>query len=134
MEDLKRVRFTQRFSNLKRAFFQLSQAVERSNELFELEKEGLIHRFEYTFELIWKTLKDYLETQEVEAKFPREVVKQAFYYEIIKDGDLWMEMLEKRNLMAHTYDEERFSIVYDLIVTKYYQELKLVYEFLEEKQ
>ena len=126
MEDLKWIRFTQRFSNLKRAFFQLSQAVERSNELSELEKEGLIQRFEYTFELIWKTLKDYLETQEVEAKFPREVVKQAFYYEIIKDGDLWMEMLEKRNLMAHTYDEEQLISVYHSIVTKYYQETKLI--------
>lgn len=133
MEDFKQIRFTQRFSNLKRAFFQLSKAVESSNDLSDLEKEGLIQRFEYTFELSWKTLKDYLETQEVEAKFPREVVKQAFYYDIIKDGDLWMEMLEKRNLMAHTYDEERFLIVYNLIVTQYYQELKLVYEFLEGK-
>jgi len=69
----------------------------------------LIQRFEYTFELAWKTLKDYLEANEVITKFPRDVIKAAFQYELIKDGEVWMDMLEKQNLLAHTYDEKRFN-------------------------
>ena len=82
------IRWRQRFQNFKKVFEQLRDSVLKVDELSDLEKEGMVQRFEYTFELAWKTLKDYLEEQQVNAKFPREVIKQSFHYEIIQDGEI----------------------------------------------
>jgi nucleotidyltransferase substrate binding protein (TIGR01987 family) len=128
------LRWKQRFANFSRAFSQLEQAVSQIDSLSRLEKEGLVQRFEYTFELAWKTLKDYLESQSVDAKFPREVIKQSFFYEIIADGETWMDMLEKRNLMAHTYDENNFLVAVQVIVQSYYPAIKQLYCYLGDKQ
>ena len=129
--NAKEIRWKQRFQNFEKAFLQFDEAVSTIDELSVLEKEGLIQRFEYTFELAWKTLKDFLESQEVEAKFPREVIKKGFQYEIISDGEMWMEMLEKRNLMAHTYDEEIFEKAVSQVVNLFYPEVKKLYEFFK---
>ena len=131
MEEAKVLRWQQRFQNLDRAFGQLTSAVDQISELSDLEKEGLVQRFEYTFELSWKTLKDYLAGNGVEAKFPRDVVKQAFHYEIIGDGEIWMDMLEKRNLIAHTYNEENFKLAVSAIVSGYYPALKQLHNHLK---
>ena len=127
----KSIRWKQRFQNFEKAFLQLESATIKLQSLSDLEKEGLIQRFEYTFELAWKTLKNYLESQNVEAKFPREVIKKGFQYEIIEDGEIWMDMLEKRNLMAHTYDEEIFNEAINQISTLYFSEIKKVFNFFK---
>jgi nucleotidyltransferase substrate binding protein (TIGR01987 family) len=132
--NTKEIRWKQRFQNFEKAFLQFDEAVSTIEKLSVLEKEGLIQRFEYTFELAWKTLKDFLESQEVEAKFPREVIKKGFQYEIISDGELWMEMLEKRNLIAHTYDEEIFEKAVSQVVNLFYPEIKKLYEFFKEQK
>lgn len=74
--------------------------------LSDLEKEGAVQRFEFTVELAWKTLKDYLEHSGVALAqvTPKNVVKQAFSAKIITDGQLWIDMLDCRNLMSHNYD------------------------------
>ncbi|AOY75870.1 nucleotidyltransferase substrate binding protein [Clostridium formicaceticum] len=128
----KEVRWRQRFENFDKAYKQLNAAILDFENLSVLEKEGLIQRFEYTFELAWKTLKDYLEAKEVNAKFPRDVIKAAFHYEVIKDGEVWMDMLEKRNLLAHTYDEERFHFAIKKIKEEYYEAISQVYNYLGE--
>lgn len=127
----KSIRWKQRFQNFEKAFLQLESAIIKLKSLSDLEKEGLIQRFEYTFELAWKTLKDYLESQNVDAKFPREVIKKGFQYEIIEDGEIWMDMLEKRNLMAHTYDEKIFSEAIHQISILYFPEIKKVFDFFK---
>ena len=81
-ENPQDIRWKQRFQNFQNAFMQLDQAVSNVDKLSVLEKEGMVQRFEYTFELAWKTLKDFLEDQNVEAKFPREVIKKAFEYQV----------------------------------------------------
>ncbi len=129
----KTVRWKQRFQNFEKAFQQLTEAVERFGELTDLEKEGMIQRFEFTFELSWKTLKDFLESQNVEAKFPRDVIKEAFHYEIIENGEVWLEMLEIRNLMSHTYDEETFKRTANEIFNRFYIEISRLYQYLKEK-
>lgn len=128
----KEIRWRQRFSNFHKAFNQFEEAINDYEKLSVLEKEGLIQRFEYTFELAWKTLKDYLEAKEVDAKFPRDVIKAAFHYEIIKDGEVWMDMLEKRNILAHTYDEERFNFSLMKIKEEYYVAILQVHNYLGE--
>jgi len=97
----------------------------------ELEIQGIIQSFEFSFELAWKTLKDYLESQGVSASYPREVIKTAFRYEILKDGAIWLEMLEKRNLLAHTYDEKLALDAHTLIRDSYSQELFSVEIFFQ---
>jgi nucleotidyltransferase substrate binding protein (TIGR01987 family) len=127
------IRWRQRFQNFKKAFEQLRDPVLKVDELSDLEKEGMVQRFEYTFELAWKTLKDYLEEQQVNAKFPREVIKQSFHYEIIQDGEIWMDMLEKRNLMAHTYEETIFRDSVQKIANEYFKAISQLYNFLQNK-
>ncbi len=130
----KEIRWKQRFENFEKAFLQLKEAIDRYEHLDDLSKEGLIKRFEYTFELAWKTLKDYLESNGVVAKFPREVLKQAFQAEIIDQGESWIDMLEKRNLLAHTYDEKNFKLALETILTSYYPELIKLYQFFKNEQ
>ncbi len=132
--NAKEIRWKQRFQNFEKAFLQFDEAVSKIDSLSVLEKEGLIQRFEYTFELAWKTLKDFLESQEVEAKFPREVIKKGFQYEIISDGEMWMDMLEKRNLMAHTYDEEIFEKAVSQVVNLFYPEVKKLYDYFKDQK
>ena len=127
----KSIRWKQRFQNFEKALSQLDSAIERLNVLSDLEKEGLVQRFEYSFELAWKTLKDYLESQNVEAKFPRDVIKSGFQYELISDGKIWLEMLEIRNIIARTYDEKILKNSVSEIAFHYYPELKKLYTFLK---
>lgn len=129
----KDIRWKQRFINFEKAFIQLKDAVSRYESLDDLSKEGLIQRFEYTFELAWKTLKDYLESEGVIAKFPREVIKNAFQTELINNGEAWLDMLEKRNLLAHTYDKRNFKEALNTIINLYYPEILNLYDFLNGK-
>lgn len=120
---MKLTRWQQRFENFERTFllFQSSFAEKPLSQFSALEKEGIIQRFEYTFELAWKTLKDYLEHTRlvIEQITPRFVIKQAFAAKIIQDGPTWIEMLEQRNLLSHTYNETVFDKAVTLIATRY---------------
>jgi nucleotidyltransferase substrate binding protein (TIGR01987 family) len=102
-------------------------------KLSVLEKEGMIQRFEYTFELSWKTLKDYLESRGVQVQFPRDIIKEAFSAGIIHDGDIWMDMLDNRNLMSHTYQEEIFREVIDNVHLKYFPAITRLIDYLEKE-
>ncbi|UOQ84697.1 nucleotidyltransferase substrate binding protein [Gracilibacillus salinarum] len=105
MDEMKEIRWKQRFENFEKSFKLLEKYASMSIST-ELERAGIIQFFETTFELAWKLLKDYLEAEGLVAKSPRESIKQAFQAEIIEDGHLWMEALSKRSLTTHTYDQE----------------------------
>ena len=128
----KEIRFKQRFENFQRSYQLLSHAVD-NKQTSDIERAGLIQFFEMTFELSWKTLKDYLESQGFDLKTPKEIFKQAFQTGIIKDGHAWMEALEDRNLMTHTYNEQMSLKVVGLIKEKYYPCIKQLYEYLSVK-
>ncbi len=113
------IRWKQRFSNYIKATDQLTEFIEKK-ELNKFEVQGLIQCFEYTFELAWKTMKDYLQQEGFDVKSPRKTIQTAFQIELIKDGHTWIDALEKRNLMAHTYDEQRAKEAEELIKNKYY--------------
>ncbi len=129
----KEIRWKQRHQNLQRAFAQLQKglALKQPNEI---EKQGIIQSFEFTFELAWKTLKDYLESQQIELSFPRDVIKQAFHHQLISDGDTWLHMLENRNRMAHTYNEVAANAALQLIQEKYFAALQQVVQILNQKK
>lgn len=125
------IRWKQRFQNFEKAFVFLDSALKSPNPN-ELEQAGIVKAYEFTFELAWKTLKDYMEENGVIAKFPREVIKEAFAYHILNDGDFWMDMLNKRNLMTHTYNETKAQLALSLIRNSYFNELQKLYLKLKE--
>jgi nucleotidyltransferase substrate binding protein (TIGR01987 family) len=74
--------------------------------LSDLERQGLIQAFEFTHELAWKTLKDFLQARAVSGLYgSKDTTREAFSQGLIADGELWMEMIRHRNLSTHTYDE-----------------------------
>jgi len=131
MEELD-IRWKQRFTNFGKSYLLLEKAVVKS-ELNEIERAGIVQVFEMTFELAWKTLKDYLVQNDVDVRFPRDVIKESFRYELIKDGETWMDMLEKRNLLSHTFDEATVELVLKLIRGKYFSAISQVYQFFYAK-
>ena len=107
------VRWKQRFNNYRNALKQFEEGV-RATLADRISQEGLIQRFEYTFELAWKCLQDVLQSRGyAEIRGPKPVIEQAFQDGLIADGLLWMEMLKARNEAAHLYDEAVFLRLYD---------------------
>ncbi len=113
MQTPDKPRWLYRFDNYKRAFLLLREAIAimQTRDLTQLEKEGIIQRFEYTWELAWKVLKDYLEYTGIvlDTVTPASVIKAAFAAKLIETGDVWMQALDARNKMAHTYDLKTFE-------------------------
>ena len=102
------IRWKQRLYNYKRAHLQLQNGVAlmRQRELSNLEKQGLVQAFEFTYELAWKMLKEYLSWQGIkEITGSRDAIREAFAHELIDDGEAWMNMLVDRNQTSHTYNE-----------------------------
>jgi len=106
-------RWVYRFDNYTRALALLREAVDamQARQLSDLEKQGLIRRFEFTCELAWKLMKDYLEHTEVrlETVTPAVVIREAFAGRLIENGDLWMQSLAARNRTSHIYDLNTFE-------------------------
>jgi len=129
------LRWRQRLDNLGRALERLREAVNiPEGRRSVLESEGLIQRFEFTYDLAWKTLKDYLEFAGIEAEpTPRDTIKAGFAAGIIIEGHIWMEMLESRNLMSHTYDELKFTETVRAVSEKYTPCIEQLYRYLRSK-
>jgi nucleotidyltransferase substrate binding protein (TIGR01987 family) len=129
------IRWKQRFQNFDRAFVLLREALADNRTLSMLEKEGVIQRFEYTYELAWKTLKDYLEASGVVISpvTPRQVIKEAFAARIITDGQVWINMLDTRNLLSHSYDFSVFELAVKAIAEHYLPAMEKLHEFFIEK-
>ena len=129
------IRWKQRFEKYEKALALLREALADVKNLSQLEKEGTIQRFEFTVELAWKTLRDYLVNQGVvlDQITPTTVIKQAFAAKIIRDGQLWIDMLRWRNQMSHTYDETRVDKVLQLMAERFAPALEELSAFLKER-
>jgi len=126
------IRWIQRFSNFERAFLLLQAALKIKHPSI-VERAGLIQFFEMAFELSWKLLKDYEETEGFIVKTPREAIKQAFQSGLISNGHEWIDALQDRNLTAHTYNENTAIAVEAKIRDKYFQLLLEIYEYFQNK-
>jgi len=131
------IRWQQRFQNFEKAYVVYKRRIkeyrkDKDNEAFQM---ALIQAFEIIMELGWKTLKDYLTFEGVVVNSPKQVIRQAYQFNIIKNGEIWMSALEKRNLTTHTYDEntyykiltfidEKFTPVIEGFYKKFKQELE----------
>jgi len=136
------VRWKQRFRNFSRAFGLLREALEDRNleEYSDLEREGIIQRFEYTFELGWKTFKDYLEFSGIRLTeaTPRKVIKECaiagIFSEAEIDAAVFMDMMLSRNALSHTYDFEQFKQVIAKVKEQYLVELEKTYMYFISKE
>ncbi len=126
------VRWKQRFQNFDKAFKRLTDAIQiiRNDPDNVLLQAGLIQTYEFTFELAWKTLKDYLEMEGFTVPSPRATLRQAFQCGYIQQGDVWLKALNDRNLTAHTYDDEVAKEVIADIQQTYYFLLKDLHQWL----
>lgn len=128
------VRWIQRFENYKKAFEQLKEAMELMDkrELSKLEKQGTIQAFEYTHELAWKMLKDFLEYKgNLDIYGSKDAVRNSFKLGILENGDSWMQMIKSRNLTSHTYDESTADGIVDLIKEVYFEEFEKLLNKME---
>lgn len=112
-------RFEQRKQDYYKAFERLNEATKEP--INDIVIDGILHRFEFTFELAWKTVKDYLEYLGVTEKTgsPREIIQNGYKQGIITDGEKWIKMMLARNSLAHIYDEETSREIYDSIISEY---------------
>ena len=119
------IRLEERFETFSTALTRLKEAI----DMYKDDKnvvllDGTIQRFEFTVELAWKTIKEYLEYEKLgEFNSLRSAVKEAYKINLIEDGEKWLEMLDDRNLTRHTYDENTAKEIYRNIITSYYDVL-----------
>ncbi|MBA4366497.1 MAG: nucleotidyltransferase [Desulfobacterium sp.] len=117
------IRWKQRFDNYLRAFQTLRRAVELAaqRDLSELEQQGLIQGFEFTHELAWNVLKDYLEEQGfVGIIGSKNATREAFKNGLIENGEVWMDMIKARNRTSHAYNSETAEEIVEAILTSFY--------------
>lgn len=152
MENTEDIRWIQRFSNYNKALTKLNEAIAYVNHNFlddvnpeekenlgyilnDIIKQGLIQSFEYTHELAWKVMKDFLQdVGEVKMYGSKDATKEAFAAELILDGDVWMGMIESRNKTSHTYNEETANEIFTKIMDEYHPAFIAFQKVMEEKR
>ncbi len=146
------IRWEQRFSNYNKALKKLSEAIEYiqkdlkekevdiENEeagevLEEIIKEGLIQRFEYTYEMAWNVMKDYAFFQgNSEISGSRDAIRYAFSVNLISNGDMWMDMITSRIKTSHTYNEETANEISQKIINEYHSAFLDFQMIMEDKR
>ena len=128
------MRWKQRFGNFQQAVRKLRFFAdhEQKND-DEIAQVALIGGFEFTFELGWKTIKDYLNFGGIQVSLPRDIIKQGFHHQIISDGETWIAMLEDRNMLSHVYDEGKAKAAIANIHETYIAAIMQVHDLLHSK-
>lgn len=130
------IRWIQRLNNYKKALTSLQEAsiLADERELSKLEKQGVIQGFEFTHELAWKTLKDFLESRGQQNIYgSKDATRLAFKLGIIHDGEVWMKMIEYRNRTVHTYNENDMEVIFKHIINHDVRAFEVLAERLEEE-
>lgn len=125
------IRWKQRFQNYEKAFFKLQEAMEKSN-LNELERNGLVQRFEFTLDLSWKVLKDFLEEKGFVFKTsPKDTIRLAAESGFIDFAQVLIDGLEIRNELSHDYSGEKFEQMEGVLRTEIYPALVTLHQFFK---
>ena len=129
------IRWIQRFDQYKKAFKNLTDAVElnKKRELSKLEEQGLIKAFELVHELLWLVIKDFYEEQgDVSIQGSKDAVRLAFKRGLIENGEIFMKSIKTRQLSVHTYNEKTAEKIHHDILNYYYDEFKKLLKKFEE--
>lgn len=119
------IRWKQRLTHFRKALAQLGEGVElaRMRQLSRLEEQGLIQAFEFTHELAWNMLKDFLEGRgTVRLYGSKDASREAFKRGLVENGEIWMGMIKSRNLSSHTYSESTAKQIVARIIQEYHPE------------
>jgi nucleotidyltransferase substrate binding protein (TIGR01987 family) len=135
------IRWIQRFENYQQALDSLREAgqLARQRKLSRLEQQGLIQAFEFTHELAWNTLKDFLAARNHPSRVygSRDATREAFAADLIDNGAVWMKMLDSRNATTHTYAEPVANRIAEDVVALYlpeFEKLRQTLTALAEKE
>jgi len=121
-----------KFENYKNACARLDEGIKKYNEKDDMYRDGLIQRFEFTFELAWKTLKAIFEDEGlIGLNSPKTVLREAYAAGIIDDEEIWLNMLKDRNSAAHVYDEKMSIEICNNIISKYAEEFRRLLTAIE---
>lgn len=137
MNDTKDVRWKQRFENFTKAYTSLLESDDALKQEPENSfiKDSLIQRYEYTIELAWKTMKDYLEEQGfIDVSSPKKVVRKAFEEALIQDAPTWIAALNGRNITSHAYDETKANEIVKDISEQYILIFRDLYEQMNKEK
>ena len=123
---------------LKHSFDKFNSAISRLEEGIEISKDkldedGVIQRFEFTFELMWKTLKLYLLQEGIITNSPKEALKEAFKFGMIENEEVVLDMLNDRNQTSHIYSEELSSEIFNRISSDYILAMKKIFQEIEDR-
>ncbi len=134
MSNTDEIRWQQRLENFGKALGQLEAACSKEN-LSNLERAGLVQMFEFSFELTWKSLKDLLFYEGYDVKSPRATIRTSFEQGYISENDceIFLDALDKRNILSHTYHEKKALEAESLIREHYFPLLHRIYNTLEKK-
>ena len=122
MSNQKDIRWQQRFSNFEKAYLSLveSQQALEQDQGNSFIQDSLIQRYEYTLELAWKTMKDYLENEGfMNVSSPKKAVRKAFQERMIQDGSAWIKALDDRSKTSHAYNEKMATEVIQSIIEEH---------------
>jgi nucleotidyltransferase substrate binding protein (TIGR01987 family) len=122
MNEGKDIRWKQRFENYRKALaaFNRTASIRDERAFTEAEQQGLIQAFEFTFELAWNVMKDYLAAQGVEGIVgSRGAIREAFANNLIADGQTWMDMIDDQNISSHSYDQKTADELAETILGLY---------------
>ena len=108
-----------KWENYYRALGRLQTALEKDADTDDMYLDATIQRFEFCFELAWKLMKVVLEYEGSEVNSPRSTIREAWKQGLIADAEAWLDMMEKRNLSAHTYDEHSAWGIYRVVKERY---------------
>ena len=131
MDKNQDVRWRQRLQSFRRAFVQLANGtgIAKERPLSSLETQGLIQAFEFTHELAWKVMKDFLSSRGTMNLYgSKDATREAFTLGLIANGEVWMEMIQSRNQTSHTYNKETADEIADAIVGRYAREFEMLLE------
>ena len=123
----------EKYTDYCRACDKLQSALTKDITADDLYLDGIIQRFEFCFELSWKLMKAYLSFEGIEANSPRSSIRESFKIGLIVEAEEWLDMLEKRNLSSHTYEEETAKEIYQHISQKYISLLISLRDELQDK-
>jgi len=115
--------------NYSNALLRLEEALNADAASNPFVYDAAIQRFEFTYELGWKLLKAFLEYEGIEAvNTPRAAIKEAFAADLIDNAEVWAEIIDARNLTAHTYDQPKAIEIYNKIKASYFTQLAILLE------
>jgi nucleotidyltransferase substrate binding protein (TIGR01987 family) len=130
------IRWKQRFENFEKAYNTFNRMVDRHSKTPDDEavKMALVQAFEFTYELSWNTMKDYLENEGFDdVKNSKQTIRTAFQAELITDPEGWMSVLEKRNVASHTYNQVILDETITFILEEFYPIVRKLYEDLKKR-